>query len=119
MLALASPPRTPLTWELSRITDAIEWPSCDGRIVADEKLHDLKSRAPREVSLVFASDEAATEVTPPNYLLSATKQGRAVNGELLGDAAELVRWAAQQDIVDISIGRPNLESLFHQYYESD
>ena len=88
----------------------------DGKIVADEKLNDLKSRAPREVSLTFASDEAATAATMPKHLSSVTKQGRAVSAELLGDAAELVRWAARKDIVDISIGRPYLESLFHEYY---
>ena len=91
----------------------------DGRIVADEKLSDLKGRAPREVSMTFESEDVAAAITTPDYLSSVRQQGRAVNGELLGDAAELTRWAAQQNITDISIGRPNLESLFHQYYESD
>lgn len=90
----------------------------DGRIVADESIENLKSRAPREVAVTFQS-EAAAAVATPGCLSSATQEGRVVSGNLIGDAAELTRWAAQQDIADISIGRPNLESLFHEYYAEE
>jgi hypothetical protein len=35
-----------------------------------------------------------------------------------GPVDELIRWLASQAVEDLTIGRPDLETLFRRYYES-
>jgi hypothetical protein len=42
--------------------------------------------------------------------------GRVWECDLKGEVTELVAWLAGQSIEDVEISRPNLESLFRQYY---
>jgi ABC-2 type transport system ATP-binding protein len=89
-----------------------------GQIIADETLQSLRSRARRTVELVFADEEAAASLLVPDFLKSYRRHGRQGLCELAGPTPPLIRWAAQQAIEDISIGHPDLESLFRKYYES-
>ncbi|APZ96852.1 ABC transporter ATP-binding protein [Fuerstiella marisgermanici] len=91
----------------------------DGRIVADEKLATMKQRAPRSVILTFATDEAATLCETPEFLHKQKQTANQIHLQLHGPAIELTNWAATQTITDISIGPPNLESLFRRYYQTD
>jgi len=90
----------------------------EGRIVADEALESLRSRAPRAVTLVFDDAEAARRIEPPDFLVLGERAEDAWRCELKGTAPELVRWAATQPIRDLTIGPPDLESLFHKFYQS-
>jgi ABC-2 type transport system ATP-binding protein len=87
-----------------------------GRVVADELLSSLRARARRTVELVFAYEQAAAQLTPPDFLESCERHGRKWIGQLQGPAAPLVRWAAEQAIEDISISQPDLETLFRKFY---
>ena len=47
-----------------------------------------------------------------------TREGVRCHCELQGTTPELIRWAADQPLEDISIGPPDLERLFHSYYQT-
>ena len=91
----------------------------DGRIVTDEDLSAMKARAPRSVVMTFASEAAAAATEVPDFVALQRQTGNSLFLQLTGSATELTRWAAAQPIVDISIGQPNLESLFREFYNSD
>ena len=38
---------------------------------------------------------------------------------LTGAAGDLVTWAAAQRVTDLTVGAPDLESLFRQYYREE
>jgi ABC-2 type transport system ATP-binding protein len=88
-----------------------------GRVIADEKLESLRSRARRTVELVFADEMAAASVSPPSFLHVTRRSGRELVCELEGAASPLVRWAAQQPLADITISPPDLETLFRRFYD--
>jgi len=90
----------------------------EGRIVADEALESLRSRASRAVTLVFENAETAGRIEPPDFLVLGERGADRWRCELAGTAPDLVRWAATQPIRDLTIGPPDLESLFHKFYQS-
>ena len=90
----------------------------DGRIVADESLESLRSRARRTVVLFFKDPETASRIQSPEFLTIDERNGNQWHCELTGTAGALIRWAADQPIDDISIGQPDLESLFRKFYQS-
>jgi ABC-2 type transport system ATP-binding protein len=89
-----------------------------GSIIVDERLQTLRGRARRIVEIVFPNDEAALSIRLPSFLNLIRRDQRNCVFELDGAAAPLVRWAAEQQIEDISISAPDLESLFHKLYQS-
>ncbi len=103
---------------LSEVEQLCDWIAIvrDGRIVADEGLESLRNRARRSVSIEFRDAKSATEAVPPDSLNVLQRSGASWQCELVGAAPPMVAWAARQEIVDITIGRPNLESLFHSFY---
>jgi ABC-2 type transport system ATP-binding protein len=88
-----------------------------GRVIADETLQALRSRARRTVELVFADEAAATGAAMPEFLHVRHREGHRVHCELEGPAAPLVRWAAQQPLTDVTISPPDLETLFRKFYD--
>ena len=89
-----------------------------GHIVADEMLQSLRDHASRLVELVFSDEETAARLQLPDCLKPIRRDGCRWHCELDGPTPPLVRWVARQAIRDISIGQPDLESLFHRFYES-
>ena len=89
-----------------------------GRIVADETLQTLHQRARRSVSIVFDQIETAQRLEPPGFLDIETRDGQRWKCELTGVSGDLIRWAAAQPISDLTIGQPDLESLFRKFYAS-
>ncbi len=90
----------------------------EGRIVSDEALDSFRERAPRAVTLLFEDAETAGRVEPPDFLALGERADDGWRCELKGSAPDLVRWAADQPIRDLTIGPPDLESLFHRFYQS-
>lgn len=88
----------------------------DGRIVADKGLAEMKLSASRSVAVRFANDDAARTVRIPEFVQLESRSGTTLQLKLTGSAVELTKWAASQSISDITIGAPNLESLFRAYY---
>lgn len=90
----------------------------EGRIIADERLETLRGRARRSVQLVFADLQSADAVAWPSFLHVVDRDGRRCRCELEGPTPPLVAWAAGQPLADVTIGAPDLESVFHKYYQS-
>jgi ABC-2 type transport system ATP-binding protein len=89
----------------------------DGRIVSDETLESLRARARRQVTVVFATPDAAAHLEPPPSLEVRERTATEWRGELTGSAPDLVRWAALQPIADLIVHPPDLVRLFQRAYE--
>ncbi|MEE9603112.1 MAG: ABC transporter ATP-binding protein [Thermoguttaceae bacterium] len=89
----------------------------EGRIIADERLEMLRSRARRTVELVFVDKEAAQRAELPSYLQLVHRDGCRCQCELDGPTPPLVHWADGEPLADISIGPPDLRSMFQKFYQ--
>jgi ABC-2 type transport system ATP-binding protein len=87
----------------------------DGRIVADEPLESLRAKAGHQVSITWATDAAAAASPPP--FLHVDRDGRTWTGTLDGDVARLISYLNGLPMADLTIGRPDLETLFQSFYE--
>jgi len=90
----------------------------EGRLLVDEPLEALRARAPRHVTLMWNASANAAAIPPPTTLNVTHRLDRHWYGTLNGSAAEFVRWSATQPIDDLTIGPPNLASLFSEWYAS-
>jgi ABC-2 type transport system ATP-binding protein len=88
-----------------------------GRVIANETLESLRTRARRTVELVFADETSASGAALPSFLQVQRRDGRKLLCELDGPAAPLVRWAAGQPLADMTISPPDLETLFRKFYD--
>ena len=88
----------------------------DGRIVADETLGALRNRARRVVTLVFEDTETGKSVEPPDFLSVMERGEDRWLCELDGPTPSLIRWVADHPIADVTIGQPDLEHLFREFY---
>jgi ABC-2 type transport system ATP-binding protein len=91
----------------------------DGKLVADETLEALRRRAGHEVVIRFKSARDAGSLEPPTFLHLAHRQDATWTALLDGPVDALVRWLALHEIDDLTIGRPDLETLFRRFYESE
>ncbi len=87
----------------------------DGRIVADEPLQQLRNRAGHEVTIRWHDAESAS-AAPPAFLTVSHREGLRWRATLAGPIEPLVAWLAGRAIDDLSIGRPDLETLFRRFY---
>ena len=91
----------------------------DGQIVVNEQLSRLKARAPRTAVVTFESAKVANSVTVPDFITIQSRSNKELQIQITGAAVELTHWAAAQPIIDLSVGPPNLEHLFRQYYKGN
>jgi ABC-2 type transport system ATP-binding protein len=89
----------------------------DGRIVADESLDGLRRRAGHEVTIRWKDPAVARGLTPPPFLSVNERDEARWHATLDGPVDELIRWLAPHAVEDLTIGRPDLETLFRRYYE--
>jgi ABC-2 type transport system ATP-binding protein len=87
-----------------------------GRIVADESLDEMRGRARRVVQLRFQDADTAATTAAPDFLQLVSREADQWRCELVGAAQPLVHWAANQPIVDLDVGKPELETVFRSYY---
>lgn len=88
----------------------------DGRIVADDTLEGLRSRARRVVTLHW-QQRAPQRSEGLERLVDVYERGPLEwRGVLTGPAMELVQWSAAQPLADISIDEPDLSALFQEFY---
>lgn len=88
----------------------------EGRLVADDTLENMQAQARREVTIRWR-DSAARSLSPPQFLDVHERDDRQWRASLNGTVSVLVQWLADKPIDDLSIGQPDLESLFRRYYE--
>lgn len=91
----------------------------DGRIAVDDRIQNLKERAPRTVTLTVETEQLAQAFELPESVTLTRRYKREVVVTTTGSAVEFTRWAQSQPIVDISISPPSLEALFRGYYEPE
>jgi len=89
----------------------------DGSIVACEDLDTLRNQAPRIVRITFESAIAASSVQWPDFVRLQQHRKAVCELQINGSAVKFISWAAGQPIVDISVSRPNLETVFRKFYE--
>ena len=87
----------------------------DGRIAADDTLDAIRARAGHDVIIRW---RAGTPVpSAPPFLKLVTQSDRGWRGALSGPVAPFTDWLAGKPVEDLSIGPPDLESLFRRFYE--
>lgn len=90
----------------------------DGRLVADETIEAMRQRAAREVTIRWRDEQAAAK-GPPTFLRLAQRVDRTWTASLSGPIEPMLAWLSGRPIEDLSIGRPDLETLFRSYYRQE
>ncbi len=92
-----------------------------GLIVADSTLAELRSQAVHEVSIVWKPGGVPAQV--PACLRLTAQNAEQWHGALASeserDLRELLAFVASQQVADISISRPDLETIFMRYYNDE
>ena len=91
----------------------------DGALVADESLTALRERAGHDVVIQWQDEAQAARTQPPPFLKVMRREGAVWQGTLEGPARPLVDFLAGKPVEELTIGRPDLESLFRRFYEHD
>lgn len=90
----------------------------EGRLAADETLDALRARAKRKVTIIWHSEGNPARRDAPRFLKVHDRDDRRWQATLTGSVMDLVRWSAGQPIEDLSIEKPDLATLFQQYYRN-
>jgi hypothetical protein len=70
------------------------------------------------VTIRWKEEALALRLTPPAFLKLTRREDAVWQGRLDGPIQNLVDFLAGKPVEDLSIGRPDLESLFRRFYES-
>jgi len=89
----------------------------EGRLVANEALDALRERAKRVVRIEWRTPADAVSADVPEFLELDARNERTWTCDLVGGSHELLAWGAGRPIADISIGRPDLDTLFRAFYQ--
>ncbi len=89
----------------------------DGELVANESLAALRERTGHDVTIRWKDESHALQHTPPGFLNLTQNEGAVWHGTLDGPAHQLIDFLAGKAVADLSIGRPDLESLFRRFYQ--
>ena len=68
--------------------------------------------------LEFVDADTANRTPPPAFLSVQRRHGAQWLCELDAQTPALITWAAGQPLADLTIGPPDLASLFRQFYQS-
>jgi len=91
----------------------------EGRLVADETLDSLRNRASREVLIRWPTEAKPYELTAPDFLEVRGCEGGQWRCSLRGSVNQLITWLSGRPVEDLTIGQPDLESLFRHYYRRE
>jgi ABC-2 type transport system ATP-binding protein len=89
----------------------------DGQLVADESLAALRDRTGHDVTIHWRDESHAIQFAPPDFLNLTRREGTDWHGTLDGPVQQLVEFLAGKPVEDLSIGRPDLESVFGRFYQ--
>lgn len=90
----------------------------EGKLVADETLATLRTRAGHEITIVWADASSAANLRPPAFLKLSRHEPGLWQGVLEGPVAALLDFLVGKPVQDLFIGRPDLESLFRRFYQT-
>jgi ABC-2 type transport system ATP-binding protein len=89
----------------------------DGALVADESLAKLRERAGHDVIIRWKNQSDGLSITPPQFLKLITREGSVWRGSFDGAVGPLLDFLAGKAVEDLTIGRPDLETLFRRFYQ--
>ncbi len=87
-----------------------------GRIVATERIEDLKARSLRSLDIRFAEDVDARAFAAVPGLEVVARDRRSLKGRMKGDMDALLKAAARFHVSDFSSQELDLEEIFLAYY---
>ncbi|HKT01553.1 MAG TPA: ABC transporter ATP-binding protein [Rugosimonospora sp.] len=88
----------------------------DGRMVAVERVEELRERAVRSVEIHFAEPVPPSEFAALPGVSDVAVSGSVLHCRLSGRADALVKAAARHTVVSLLSEEPDLEELFFTYY---
>jgi ABC-2 type transport system ATP-binding protein len=91
----------------------------EGRMVAVERVEELRERAVRNVEIHFAAPVPVEEFSALPGVSDVTLVGEVLHCRLDGRADALVKAAARHTVLSLRSEEPDLEDLFLVYYQGD
>src|SRR5262249_25411483 len=88
----------------------------DGRMVAVERVEELRERAVRRVEIHFEQPVPAGEFAELTGVSDVTVNGPVLHCRLDGRADALIKVAARHTVISFLSEEPDLEELFFTYY---
>ena len=67
----------------------------------------------------FTDEQCAKESPEPDAITNLRCEGDTWRFEIEGAAAPLRQWLAAQSVRDFTVGPPDLETIFHSYYQQE
>ncbi len=86
----------------------------DGKIIAVEDISTLLAKQMKKVRMMLKSD---VELVLPEGAKNHHFTGVKHNFDYVGPTSELIQWLGHQDLADVVLTEPDLESIFMNYYE--
>jgi ABC-2 type transport system ATP-binding protein len=86
----------------------------EGKITAIEDISSLLSKQMKKVRLVLKKE---TKLSLPDGFQNHHSTGSKHNFDYVGPTEVLIRWLAEQDLIDVVLTEPDLESIFMNYYQ--
>ena len=90
-----------------------------GRLVAVEKMEDLRARSLRTVTITFGSPVPAEEFSRLPGAQSVHVSGNVLTLTLTGDIDSVVKAAARHTVISFVSQSPSLEDIFMAYYSGE
>ncbi len=105
---------------LSEVADLCERVAIirQGRIVAHERLADLRNRAARHVTIRWRAD-GQVPADPPEFLDVLRREDCAWQAALSAPVPDFLAWLHGQPVDDLIVEPPDLDRLFRSYYQED
>ena len=88
----------------------------EGRLIAIDDIDELRSRAMRNVEVVFAAEVSASDFEAIEGVTDLVVQDGRLQCRLVGEADALVKAVARHRVIDFVSDEPDLEELFFHYY---
>ena len=89
----------------------------DGRLIAQERIEVLRTRAVRHVEIVLAAGATSTGPPPPGLQVLQQTATR-IAATWTGPIEALLAWLTGRPVQDLTIAPPDLEDLFMTYYQA-
>lgn len=103
--------------EVERACDRVAMIS-DGRLLEIASVDSVLERSPKEVHAVFAAPPDPDRFAQIEGVSDVHVDGNALNLQVMGSVDQVIRAAAEHEIVDFVCERPSLEAAFVQLYEA-
>ena len=88
----------------------------EGKLVADASLENLRQQAGHQVMIRWKSESTAAQLEPPAFLKLESRDAVTWKGILQGPVDNLIAWLKDHSIDDLTVERPDLETVFRSYY---